>query len=98
MTTIITALIFGTCAVAALLIMRHDHRAERRARQEAIDEATAPWRALYAEREAAHNRARLRDLQAAPRGLVQLLQQRLVRRLPPPAEIAQKFRAVNLHG
>lgn len=53
MTTIITALVFGTCAVAALLIMRHDHRAERRARQEAIDEATAPWRALYAEREAA---------------------------------------------
>lgn len=53
MTTIITALLLGIFAVAALLIMRHDRRAERRARQDAIDEATAPWRALYEERESA---------------------------------------------
>lgn len=53
MTTIITALLLGIFAVAALLIMRYDRRAERRARQDAIDEATAPWRALYEERESA---------------------------------------------
>lgn len=74
MTTIITALLLGIFAVAALLIMRYDHRAERRARQEAIDEATAPWRALYEERESA-----LRDLQAEHERTVTALRRELRR-------------------
>ena len=36
--------------MAALLIMKRDHSAERRARKKAIDEATEPWKALYADK------------------------------------------------
>jgi hypothetical protein len=50
--TILTGAIFGGCAVAALIIMKRDHSAEHRARKQAIDEATEPWRALYADKEA----------------------------------------------
>lgn len=52
MTAIITGIIIGGFALGALLIMRCDHTAERRARKQAIDEATEPWRALYADKEA----------------------------------------------
>ena len=48
LTTILTTSIFGISAVAALLIIKSDHRTERQAR----DEATEPWRALYADKEA----------------------------------------------
>ena len=48
--TILTGAIFGGCAVAALIIMKRDHSAEHRARKQAIDEATEPWRALYADK------------------------------------------------
>lgn len=51
-TTILTTSIFGISAVAALLIIKNDHRTERQARKQAIDEATEPWRALYADKEA----------------------------------------------
>lgn len=50
--TILTGAIFGGCAVAAIIVMKRDHSAERRARKLAIDEATEPWRALYADKEA----------------------------------------------
>lgn len=50
--TILTGTIFGGCAVAAIIVMKRDHSAERRARKKAIDEATEPWRALYADKEA----------------------------------------------
>jgi hypothetical protein len=50
--TIITGVIFGGCSVAALLVMKRDHSAERIARKKAIDEATEPWRALYEEKTA----------------------------------------------
>lgn len=50
--TILTGAIFGGCAVAAIIVMKRDHSAERRARKQAIDEATEPWRALYADKEA----------------------------------------------
>lgn len=50
--TILTGAVFGGCAVAALIIMKRDHSAEHRARKQAIDEATEPWRALYADKEA----------------------------------------------
>lgn len=50
--TILTGAIFCGCAVAAVVIMKRDHSAERRARKQAIDEATEPWRALYADKEA----------------------------------------------
>lgn len=36
--------------MAALLVMKRDHSAERRARKKAIDEATEPWKALYADK------------------------------------------------
>ena len=36
--------------MAALLIMKRDHSAERSARKKAIDEATEPWKALYADK------------------------------------------------
>lgn len=52
LTTILTTSIFGICAVAALAIMKRDHSTERQARKQAIDEATEPWRALYADKEA----------------------------------------------
>ena len=48
--TILTGAIFGGCAVAAIIVMKRDHSAERRARKKAIDEATEPWRALYADK------------------------------------------------
>lgn len=57
--TILTGAIFGGCAVAAVIIMKRDHSAEHRARKQAIDEATEPWRALYADKEA--ELAELRD-------------------------------------
>ena len=50
--TILTGAIFGGCAVAAVVVMKRDHSAEHRARKQAIDEATEPWRALYADKEA----------------------------------------------
>lgn len=50
--TILTGAIFGGCAVAAIIVMKRDHSAEHRARKQAIDEATEPWRALYADKEA----------------------------------------------
>lgn len=50
--TILTGTIIGGCAIAALIVMKRDHSAERRARKKAIDEATEPWRALYADKEA----------------------------------------------
>ena len=49
---ILASAIFGGCSVAALIVMKRDHSAERRARKKAIDEATEPWRALYADKEA----------------------------------------------
>lgn len=58
-TTILTTSIFGICAVAALAIMKRDHGEAHRARKQAIDEATEPWRALYADKE-----AELADLRA----------------------------------
>lgn len=48
--TIVTGAVFGTFAVAALIVMKRDHSAERRARKKAIDEATEPWKALYADK------------------------------------------------
>ena len=38
--------------MAALAIMKRDHGEAHRARKRAIDEATEPWRALYADKEA----------------------------------------------
>ena len=52
LTTILTTSIFCICAVAALAIMKRDHSTERQARKQAIDEATEPWRALYADKDA----------------------------------------------
>ena len=49
--TIVTGLVFGGSAVAALAIMKRDHGEAHRARKRAIDEATEPWRALYADKE-----------------------------------------------
>lgn len=48
--TIVTGAVFGTFAVAAIIVMKRDHSAERRARKKAIDEATEPWKALYADK------------------------------------------------
>lgn len=48
--TVITGAVFGTFAVAAIIVMKRDHSAERRARKKAIDEATEPWKALYADK------------------------------------------------
>lgn len=73
-TTILTTSIFGISAVVALLIIKSDHRTERQARKQAIDEATAPWRALYEERESA-----LRDLQAEHERTVTALRRELRR-------------------
>lgn len=52
LTTILTTSIFGISAVVALAIMKRDHGEAHRARKRAIDEATEPWRALYADKEA----------------------------------------------
>lgn len=48
--TVVTGAVFGTFAVAAIIVMKRDHSAERRARKKAIDEATEPWKALYADK------------------------------------------------
>lgn len=50
-TTILTTSIFGISAVAAMVIIKSDHRTERQARKQAIDEAIEPWRELYAYKE-----------------------------------------------
>ena len=48
--TIVTGAVFGTFAVAAIIVMKRDHSAERRARKKAIDEATEPWKASDADK------------------------------------------------
>lgn len=73
-TTILTTSIFGISAVAALLIIKSDHRTERKARKQAIDEATEPWRALYADKE-----AELADLRAQHEQTVAALRRELRR-------------------
>lgn len=74
LTTILTTSIFGICAVAALAIMKRDHSTERQARKQAIDEATEPWRALYADKE-----AELAELRAQYEQTVAALQRELHR-------------------
>lgn len=74
LTTILTTSIFGICAVAALAIMKRDHGEAHRARKQAIDEATEPWRALYADKE-----AELADLRAQHEQTVAALQRELHR-------------------
>lgn len=73
-TTILTTSIFGISAVVALLIIKSDHRTERQARKQAIDEATEPWRALYADKE-----AELADLRAQYEQTVAALRRELRR-------------------
>lgn len=72
--TIVTGLVFGSCAVAALAIMKRDHGEAHRARKRAIDEATEPWRALYADKE-----AELAELRAQYEQTVAALQRELHR-------------------
>ena len=74
LTTILTTSIFGICAVAALAIMKRDHSTERQARKQAIDEATEPWRALYADKE-----AELAELRAQHEQTVAVLRRELRR-------------------
>lgn len=73
-TTILTTSIFGISAVAALAIMKRDHGEAYRARKRAIDEATEPWRALYADKE-----AELAELRAQYEQTVTALQRELRR-------------------
>lgn len=72
--TIVTGLVFGGSAVAALAIMKRDHGEAHRARKRAIDEATEPWRALYADKE-----AELAELRAQYEQTVAALQRELHR-------------------
>lgn len=74
LTTILTTSIFGISAVAALAIMKRDHGEAHRARKRAIDEATEPWRALYADKE-----AELADLRAQHEQTVAALRRELRR-------------------
>ena len=74
MATMIIGLIFGSLGIVALLIQCRNHGEAYRARKRAIDEATEPWRALYADKE-----AELAELRAQYEQTVTALQRELHR-------------------